>query len=126
MANVLKEVARITPTTPVIVVCTKKDKLLMSKANRFSYDDIDAICRNDILPSDSLKRKEREILERRQEKIELAITKDKLTKDAWHLLQNKRFQCVLGGEEPDEESDPAQCRSPHLDVPDVHNICLGE
>ncbi|KAF3001040.1 hypothetical protein E8E14_006869 [Neopestalotiopsis sp. 37M] len=108
MANVLKEVARITPTTPVIVVCTKKDKLLMSKANRFSYDDIDAICRNDILPSDSLKRKEREILERRQEKIELAITKDKLTKDAWHLLQNKRFQCVLGGEEPDEESDPAQ------------------
>ncbi|ETS76407.1 hypothetical protein PFICI_11794 [Pestalotiopsis fici W106-1] len=108
MANVLKEVARITPATPVIVVCTKKDKLLMSKTNRFSYDDIDAICRNDLLPDDKLLRREREILERRQERIELAITKDILTKDAWHLLQNKRFQCVLGGEVPSDSSENAQ------------------
>jgi hypothetical protein len=123
MANVLKEVARITPNTPVIVVCTKKDKLLMSKANRFSYDDIEAICRNDVLSNSNLLHKEREILERRLDKIQLAITNDKLTKDAWHLLQNKQFQCVLGGEEPDDKSDLPQCRSLHLDV-FISNVCL--
>lgn len=111
MANVLKEVARITPTTPIIVVCTKKDKLLLSKAHRFSYDDIDAICQNGLLPNDDLLSRERNILETRQERIELAIRNDELTRLAWHKLKNKRLQCVLAGEEPEDPTEKPQCTS---------------
>ncbi|KAK6081937.1 hypothetical protein SCUP515_02716 [Seiridium cupressi] len=100
MANVFAGVAKVAPSIPIVIVCTKKDMYLTSRAARFSYDDLDAICGKDISPDDPLLDRQREFLDSRQREIEELIARDELTRESYPQLQNVRFQFVLGGEEP--------------------------
>ncbi|KAH6647669.1 hypothetical protein BKA67DRAFT_694691 [Truncatella angustata] len=100
LGNVLATLAKIAPSIPIIVVCTKKDLYLRDK--RLSREDIEAICKPGAESNELLMTNQRELLHQKEAQITSLIVQSEQTREAWPQLQNVRFQFVFCGEESED------------------------
>ncbi|KAF7532595.1 hypothetical protein G7054_g7829 [Neopestalotiopsis clavispora] len=103
MANVLAAVAKVAPSIPIIIVCTKKDEYLTKHEVGFSWDEIRSLCKDTADEESPLMIRQRKILGLREEAIEELIEEGDAAK-SWKQLKDVHFQSVFAGRESKDDS----------------------